>query len=77
MQVDAQALAEHAARVADAAAAVDAVSHRDGMDKFPVAQAFPGQGSWIEDAAQVGVSDLVASDGNVVGDKPGRRIAGG
>ena len=73
MHVHAQALAKHAARVAHAAVAVDAVPHGDGVDDHVVRRLPAQQAPGVEDAAHVGVSDLVPGDGNLIGDEPGFR----
>ncbi len=77
VQADAEALAEHAARVADAAAAVDAVADRDRVHDLATLCVGLADFRLLEDPAQVGVVDLVAADGDIVGDKPRLRTAGG
>ena len=62
VHVDAEPLAEHAARIADAAAAVDRVADRDRVDQVAVGVAARAGWPWSQHAAQVAVADLVAGD---------------
>src|SRR5229473_6293477 len=59
MHVDAEPLADHAARVEDAAAVVDRKADRDRMNHLPVG-CFPGPVAALEDLAHVAIGDLVA-----------------
>ena len=69
VHVDAQAVAEHAARIVDAAVAVDAVADRDGVDGLAVLLVVGGLAGGLENAPEVGVADLVSGDGYLAGDE--------
>ena len=75
VHIDAEPLAEHAARVADPPVAVDGVTDGDGVDQFPFLGQAARQHRRIENAAQVGVADFVPGDGNFVGDEARQRFA--
>src|SRR5437667_179647 len=64
---DAEPLAVHAAGIADAAAAVDAVADGDRVDEAAVVAAVVLV-AMVEGAPEIGVTDLVAGDVDVDGD---------
>src|ERR671915_162304 len=80
MQLNPQTLAEHAPRIAHAAAAVDGVADRNGVNnltaRIMAVQPF-GLMALVQCTPQIGVPDLVPGDRNLDPCRPGYRIAAG
>ena len=81
VHVDAEPLADHAARVADAAAVVDREADRDRMDDLPVGR-IAHRVAAFEHLAHVAVGDLAPPDADfrlddARGGKPARQVGDG
>ena len=76
MELNAQLVAEHAARVADAPVAVDRVADGDRVDQLLVGAALELAGLG-QRPADIGVVDLVAADRHFHVGSLGRRLAAG
>src|SRR5260370_37075887 len=76
MHVDPEPLAEHAARIADAAAVVDRKSHGDGMDDLAIAR-LARHIAVLERSPHLGIGDVAPGDADLRLDDPwGRQTAG-
>ena len=74
MHIDAQPLAVHAARVAHAAAAVDRVADRHGVDQFAV-RGLGRQMNLAQNAADIAIGHFVAADGDLDAESVRGRVA--
>ena len=69
MHVDAEPLAEHAARITDAAAVVDRKPHRDGMDDLTITRV-AHHIAVLEHPPHLGIGDLASGDADLRLDDP-------
>jgi hypothetical protein len=76
MQINAQGLTQHAARIGDAASAINPPGERQGVQDHPPRLMMAAQGL-RQDPAQIAIGDLATGQVHVHGDACADRRSGG